>query len=333
MPDEDGPDQTGPGVVGPGGFGSAEGGPGAGGVGGGGLGARAAGAGAPVGRGSAGRRLRSAPQAAAISLAVAVVVLAAVVTAILAPGGHKSARGADDPKPPAGRSTGTGHPAGRPPTAAPTTPTAPRTPTVPAVPDSIQHAAETPGKAVNITIDDGPDPVWTPKVLAVLKKHHMHATFCMIGPQARANPALVREVVARGNRLCDHTVHHDESMDHKPAAYQSAEILDALTMIEQASGGARVYYYRAPGGAFTPASRALAARHGMRPLGWNVDTKDYTRPGVQAILGTVRYEIGNGPTLLFHDGGGDRSQTVAALDQTLTWLHHKGYAFSFPKVD
>ena len=284
----------------------------------------------PAGRGAAGR-LRAAPQAAAIGLAVAVVVLAAVVTAILAPGGgHASARGADDPKAPAGHSTAAGHPAGHPASA---TPTAPRTPAVPAVPDSIQHAAETPGKAVNITIDDGPDPVWTPKVLAVLKKHHVHATFCMIGPQAQANPAVVREVVARGHRLCDHTVHHNESMDHKPVAYQSAEILNALAMIEHASGGARVYYYRAPGGAFTPASRALAAQHGMRPLGWNVDTKDYSRPGVQTIVGTVKYEIGNGPTLLFHDGGGDRSQTVAALDKTLTWLHQQGYAFSFPKVD
>ena len=272
-------------------------------------------------------RMRSAPQVVAITLAVVVVVLAAVVTAVVAPGsGHKRTDSADDPKPPVAHTTGGGHrtsPHHRP----------PATPRPPVVPDSIQHAAEIPGKAVNITIDDGPDPVWTPKVLAVLEAHHVHATFCMIGPQARANPTVVREVVADGNRLCDHTVHHDEAMDKKPLSYQRSEILDALAMIQQASGGARVYYYRAPGGAFTPPSRALAARHGMRPLGWNVDTKDYTRPGVPAILATVKYEIGNGPTILFHDGGGERSQTVAALDQTLTWLHQQGYAFSFPKVN
>ena len=269
------------------------------------------------------RRTRSAPQVAAITLAVVVVVLAAVITAVVAPGsGHKNTDSADDPKPPPVTHTGTSHTTGP-----------PATPKVPVVPDSIQHAAETPGKAVNITIDDGPDPEWTPKVLAVLKAHHVHATFCMIGPQAKANPAVVREVVAAGHRLCDHTVHHDEAMDKKPVSYQRSEILDALAMIEQASGGARVYYYRAPGGAFTPASRALAAQHGMRPLGWNIDTKDYTRPGVAAIIATVKYEIGNGPTILFHDGGGDRSQTVAALDQTLTWLHQQGYAFSFPKVN
>ena len=270
-------------------------------------------------------RLASAPQAVAITLAVVVVVLAAVITAVVAPGSHHRTDNADDPKPPSPATTAPTAGAGR--------PHPPATPHVPVVPDSIQHAAETPGKAVNITIDDGPDPVWTPKVLAVLRKHHVHATFCMIGPQARANPAVVRSVVAAGHRLCDHTVHHDESMDKKPPAYQRSEIMDALAMIEQASGGARVYYYRAPGGAFTPASRALAAQHGMRPLGWNIDTKDYTRPGVPAILHIVKYEIGNGPTILFHDGGGERSQTVAALDSTLTWLAQQGYAFSFPKVD
>ncbi len=276
----------------------------------------------------AGEKMRATPQLVAVAMAVAVVVLASVVTALVAPGGHRTTTGgADDGKPPAPRSRGTAGPSGSArPTATPGT-------HPPAVPDSIQHAAETPGRAVNITIDDGPDPVWTPKVLAVLRKHHVHATFCMIGPQARDNPAVVRQVVAQGNRLCDHTVHHDEAMDKKPLAYQRAEILGALAMIEQASGGARVYYYRAPGGAFTPASRALAAQHGMRPLGWNIDTKDYTRPGVQAIVHTVQYEIGNGPTILFHDGGGDRSQTVAALDDTLTWLKQRGYAFSFPKVD
>jgi peptidoglycan/xylan/chitin deacetylase (PgdA/CDA1 family) len=279
--------------------------------------------------------LKSAPRATAIGVAVAVVLIAALVSALVAPGdgGSGTAEAASSGK--GGRGAGGGARSAAPhsPTAQPAKKPAAATPAVPAVPDSIQHAAETPGRAVNITIDDGPDPVWTPKVLDVLKRHHVHATFCMIGPQARAHPDLVRRVVAEGHRLCDHTVSHDETMDHKPLAYQQKEVLDALAMIEQASGGAPVRYYRAPGGAFTPASRHLAAQHGMRPLGWNVDTKDFSRPGVAAIVATVRSEIHNGPTILFHDGGGDRSQTVAALDQTLTWLARQHYATSFPKVD
>ncbi|MFI9365889.1 polysaccharide deacetylase family protein [Kitasatospora sp. NPDC053057] len=199
------------------------------------------------------------------------------------------------------------------------------------IPEGIAHASEAGGNAVNITIDDGPDPVWTPKVLAVLKQYGVKATFCMIGPQAKAHPDLVKQVVAAGHRLCDHTVDHDTTMDKKPVAYQEKEILDAKKMIEEAAGaGAEVQYYRAPGGSCTPDSRRIAAANGMRPLGWNIDSKDFTRPGTAAIVDTVKKEIGNGPTILFHDGGGDRQQTVDALGQVLTWLKSQGRPTGFP---
>lgn len=195
---------------------------------------------------------------------------------------------------------------------------------------SIAHASDKGTRGVNITIDDGPDPTWTPQVLQVLKDNGVKATFCMVGTQAEAHPDLVKAVVAAGHRLCDHTVSHDTTMDKKPDSYQSKEILDAANMITKASGGVRPMYYRAPGGAFTPYSRQLAASHGMRPLGWNVDTKDFERPGTEAIVATVRSEVPNGPTILFHDAGGDRSQTVAALRECLPWLKQHGYSFGFP---
>ncbi|MFD8143329.1 polysaccharide deacetylase family protein [Streptomyces sp. NPDC059708] len=199
------------------------------------------------------------------------------------------------------------------------------------VPEDIAHASEAGGNAVNITIDDGPDPRWTPQVLDVLAKYDVKAVFCMIGPQAKAHPDLVKKVVAAGHRLCDHTMDHDTTMAAKPVAYQQAQILDAKKLIEEAAGGgAKVEYYRAPGGAFTPDSRRIAAAAGMRPLGWNVDTKDFGKPGTAAIVANVKREIGNGPTILFHDGGGDRRQTVAALDQVLGWLRDQGRPTGFP---
>ncbi|MGC9538336.1 polysaccharide deacetylase family protein [Streptomyces sp. UG1] len=194
----------------------------------------------------------------------------------------------------------------------------------------IAHASDGGARSVNITIDDGPDPTWTPQMLQVLRDNGVKATFCMIGPQARAHPDLVKAVVAAGHRLCDHTVSHDVTMDGKPEAYQAQQILDAERMITEASGGVRPLYYRAPGGAFTPYSRHLAASHGMRPLGWNIDSKDFERAGTNAIVATVKNEISNGPTLLFHDGGGDRSQTVAALREILPWLKQQGHTFGFP---
>jgi peptidoglycan/xylan/chitin deacetylase (PgdA/CDA1 family) len=199
-----------------------------------------------------------------------------------------------------------------------------------AVSEEIVHASDKGARGVNITIDDGPDPTWTPEVLQVLRENGVKATFCMVGPQAQAHPDLVKAVVAAGHRLCDHSVSHDTTMDKKSDAYQSQEILNAASMITKASGGVRPLYYRAPGGAFTPYSRHLAAAQGMRPLGWNVDSKDFELPGTDAIIATVKSELPNGPTILFHDAGGDRSQTVAALREILPWLKQQGYSFGFP---
>ncbi|MFC8127058.1 polysaccharide deacetylase family protein [Streptomyces sp. NPDC057302] len=195
---------------------------------------------------------------------------------------------------------------------------------------TIAHASENGKRGINITIDDGPDPKWTPQMLELLRQYDVKATFCMVGTQAQAHPDVVKKVVADGHRLCDHSISHNTGMDKESNAYQSKQILDAERMITKASGGVRPMYYRAPGGAFTPYSRKLAASHGMRPLGWNVDTKDFERPGTDAIIATVERELPNGPTLLFHDAGGDRTQTVEALRTLLPRLKQQGYTYGFP---
>lgn len=68
----------------------------------------------------------------------------------------------------------------------------------------------------------------------------------------------------------------------------------------------------------------------MRPLGWSVDPKDWSRPGLPAIFAALEGKLPQQPTVLFHDGGGDRSETVAALKQYLPWLTARGYTFTFP---
>ncbi|MFF3561455.1 polysaccharide deacetylase family protein [Streptomyces sp. NPDC002574] len=199
------------------------------------------------------------------------------------------------------------------------------------VDQSIQHGAEGGGKSVALTFDDGPDPTWTPKVLQVLAAHHAKATFCEIGPNATAHPDLVKKITAAGHRLCDHSVHHDEAGSGKSADYNRHEILDAQQEISRAAGhGDPVWYYRAPGGDFSPAIRAIAAGHGLRPLGWTVDSEDWRRPGVDSILKNVNTELKPGGIILMHDGGGDRSQTVQALGTLLDRLDADGYSYTFP---
>ncbi|MQY39834.1 hypothetical protein SRB17_78620 [Streptomyces sp. RB17] len=266
----------------------------------------------------------------AVTAAVATVVGASVLGTLsgTSAGGAAGSRTDDRPRPTASPTSPAHHTAPRP-VAGQTSVPDPGLPS-PVVSMDIAHASDKGPHSVDITIDDGPDPVWTPRVLKVLRDNRVKAVFCMIGTQAAEHPAVVRQVVAEGHRLCDHSVHHDTTMDHKPRSYQQAEITGAARMIEQASGGVKPLYYRAPGGAFTPYSRQIAASMGMRPLGWNIDTDDYKRPGTRTILNTVERELPNGPTLLFHDGGGDRSQTVAALTTLLPRLRTQGYAFGFP---
>ncbi|MFE2525050.1 polysaccharide deacetylase family protein [Streptomyces sp. NPDC059382] len=266
------------------------------------------------------RTRKQAAQSRLTVVAAAVAVAATVwgATAIVGPDHHVGQENA------AGRADG---PTGGGSAGSPGSPNAPRQ----HMPEEIAHASEGGGDTVNVTIDDGPDPRWTPRILSVLAEHDVKATFCMVGPQAAAHPDLVKKVVAGGHRLCDHTMSHDTAMDKKPVAYQKAQILDAQRQIEQAAGGdAKVEYYRAPGGAFTPDSRRVAAAAGMRPLGWNVDSKDFSKPGVAAIVKTVKSELKNGPTVLFHDGGGNREQTVEALDKVLSWLEDQGRPTGFP---
>ncbi|WP_377270505.1 polysaccharide deacetylase family protein [Peterkaempfera sp. SMS 1(5)a] len=207
-----------------------------------------------------------------------------------------------------------------------------RPPPPAAVGREIQHSLEDGGRSIGLTFDDGPDPTWTPRVLDLLKKHHAKAVFCMIGPRAAAEPALVRRIVAEGHRLCDHSVHHDEQQSSRSDDYNLHEIVDAQQEIATAAGpGAELWYYRAPGGDFTPKIRTMAASHGLRPLGWQVDSEDWRLPGAPAILHTVLSELKPGRIVLLHDGGGDRSQTLSALAQLLDRLDKEGWTYSFPR--
>ena len=187
---------------------------------------------------------------------------------------------------------------------------------------------------VALTFDDGPDPRWTPQILDVLARHGAVATFCEIEKNARAHPELVRRVVAGGNRLCDHTRTHDEQLPDKPPQTMDDEVVGARDDLRVDAGGAPVQWYRAPGGNWSSDITALAAQHGMQPLGWNVDTRDWERPGVASILTAVQQEARrqapDGLIILMHDGGGPREETVTALEQVITWLAGQGYRFGFP---
>jgi peptidoglycan/xylan/chitin deacetylase (PgdA/CDA1 family) len=170
------------------------------------------------------------------------------------------------------------------------------------------------GAPMSFTFDDGPWPGSTAQVLALLAQHHVHATFCLIGDQAKAYPSLVRREVAGGHALCDHSRDHDLSMGKKGARYIDAEVGDGLADIRRAApAGTPVSYYRQPGGLWNPSVvKAMNAR-GLSPLRWSDDPRDWSRPGSAAVVRRVVAGLHPGVVILMHDGGGDRSQSVEAL--------------------
>jgi peptidoglycan-N-acetylglucosamine deacetylase len=184
-------------------------------------------------------------------------------------------------------------------------------------------------RTVTLTFDDGPDPHWTPKVLELLRRHQAVATFCVVGNQVRKYESLLRDVVAAGMRLCDHTRTHPADLTTTPLLQQRSEIIGAHSDIA-AAADAPVAYFRAPGGHWSPEVLDLAAQNGMQPLGWSVDLRDWEQPGTPAILATLEQHLRPGVVILMHDGGGNRQQTVDALEVMLPWLTERGYRFTFP---
>ncbi|MGD9526116.1 polysaccharide deacetylase family protein [Pseudonocardia sp.] len=205
------------------------------------------------------------------------------------------------------------------------TPIAPVTATV-----LTEVAGVAPGdRVVALTFDDGPDPRYTPRVLELLRQHGAIATFCVVGRQVTAHPDLVRAVAAAGMRLCDHTRAHDEELRTRAPAQISEDVLGTRNAM-WAVADVHVPYFRAPAGNWSPEVARIAADGGMQPLGWTIDPRDWRRPGAAAIVTEVQQKMRPGAVILLHDGGGNRDQTMAALEQLLPWLGQQGYRFVFP---
>jgi peptidoglycan/xylan/chitin deacetylase (PgdA/CDA1 family) len=183
-------------------------------------------------------------------------------------------------------------------------------------------------KAIALTIDDGPSPVYTPQVLRLLRHYGITASFSMIGVNVLAYPGVAREVADAGHLIVNHTQHHHNLAYMWPDEV-SAEIGLATEAIHRATG--RVPgMFRAPYGAWSPTVFRLCDAAGMSPLGWSVDPRDWSRPGTAAIIQNILGHTRTGSIILEHDGGGDRSQTVAALRYVLPRLLDAGYRFRTP---
>jgi peptidoglycan/xylan/chitin deacetylase (PgdA/CDA1 family) len=183
------------------------------------------------------------------------------------------------------------------------------------------------GRMVALTFDDGP---WydTPQFLNILEQKHVVATFFEIGEQISTyghGGAIERRMLRDGDIVGDHTWSHIDVAGDGPVA--AGQIGATAAAIRRATHGFTPCLFRAPGGAVSPALISEARRMRFTTIQWDVDPRDWARPGTDAIYGNVVGNVHPGSIVLQHDGGGDRSETLAALPREIDTLRHRGYKF------
>ena len=198
--------------------------------------------------------------------------------------------------------------------------------------DELQSVA-TPAKTVVLTFDDGPDPEWTPAVLDVLARHGVRATFFVVGQQVTAHPDLVRAEIAAGHEVGAHTYNHPD-LSTLPAWRVNLELSLSQSVLAGATGR-HVGLFRPP---YSSTPDALdvddvevlqqVADRGYLTVVADLDSGDWRRPGIEQIVADATPAGEDGAIVLFHDGGGDRVQTVAAVDRLISDLQGRGYEFA-----
>ncbi len=185
-----------------------------------------------------------------------------------------------------------------------------------------------------LTYDDGPNDPHTLRLLEVLAKHDVHATFFLIGSYVKQRPDLAREIVKAGHVVGNHTFTHP-LLTFKSAAEIRQELSACRSALEDAVGGGSSMIsnlFRPPFGGRRPAVLHIVRELGLTPIMWNVTGYDWDAPPSAVIEQKVAKQIRGGDVILLHDGGhlqmgADRSQTVHATDHLIAKHKPEGYEF------
>ena len=173
-------------------------------------------------------------------------------------------------------------------------------------------------KIVALTFDDGPSS-YTSGFLSVLRHKHVHGTFFEIGQEVAARPSTTRQVLAEGNEVGNHTMHHAFYPGYSDLAVTNA-LIRRTTHFEPC-------VFRPPGGGVNSSVVAAAGEAGLKTIIWDVDPTDWANPGSGAVYSRIVGAARPGSIILMHDGGGNRSGTLAALPAIIDTLRARGYRF------
>jgi peptidoglycan/xylan/chitin deacetylase (PgdA/CDA1 family) len=181
-------------------------------------------------------------------------------------------------------------------------------------------------KLAVLTFDDGPWPGQTEAILAILKGNDVKATFFMLSAAANRHKDLARKVLADGHLIGNHSVNHKNLAKSTPDVVRF-EIVNAGDTIQNITGY-RPAWFRPPGGDYNATVLQIMAESGVKLAMWNVDTNDWRKTvPPREIVGRAVAGQQSTKVVLMHDGGGDRSRTIAALPQVIIELKARGYRF------
>jgi peptidoglycan-N-acetylglucosamine deacetylase len=182
-------------------------------------------------------------------------------------------------------------------------------------------------KAVAITFDDGPNPTYTPQVLEIFSEAKGKVTFFMIGEQMKNHPEVVKQVAALGHEIGNHTFTHP-----KLSLLSTTECLEEIERTErliEELAGRKPVVFRPPYLDYSEDTVSLLQQKGYPTMigALNLEAQDWEQPGARHILEKSRDAVKNGSILIFHDGYGDRSQTIEAIRMLVSELTAQGYQF------
>ncbi|MED1799638.1 polysaccharide deacetylase family protein [Brevibacillus porteri] len=185
----------------------------------------------------------------------------------------------------------------------------------------------TESKVIALTFDDGPDQVYTPQIAGLLKQYQAKSTFFVVGNRVSQYPEIVKSLVNDQHEIANHTYSHPDI--RKLSANRLLEEVQKTQETIYSATGVRPTLFRPPGGYYDEKVVDTAKQAGFLLImwSWHQDTRDWSDPGVKKIVNKVLNNARNGDIVLFHDYGGNRRQTVQALEQVLPELKNRGYKF------
>jgi peptidoglycan/xylan/chitin deacetylase (PgdA/CDA1 family) len=197
---------------------------------------------------------------------------------------------------------------------------------------SIQHTGS---DGVALTFDDGPDPKNTMALLDLLKEQGVKATFCVVGFRARDNPQVIKRIVEDGHTICNHSWQHLQNLAEREDSYLWWDLRSTNEAIHAAAPGAKIEYFRAPYGNFTPRLNDFATKLGMKPIHWDVDDECYVtnKYGVGPAMANhmttiVQRDTRPGSIILSHENL--KPHTVATYRTLVPWLKARFQLIALP---